>query len=189
MKIILLNGPPGSGKDTLAQAIQDCNPGYTHLTFKEKLIELTLVIYSLNIDKQWLFSDRVTKDAPTPLFKGLTPRQALIKVSEQVIKPNFGSDYFAKALVTKIENIERNTCGKDSNIVVSDLGFQSEIDSIQKNLLSYVTIEVVHLIRKNYSFQSDSRSYIYSDNYIKQTTFINDGSIQVLKIFAEHLVS
>ena len=77
----------------LAQKHQDV----LHLEFKTKLIALVKEIYFID-DEQWqsIYTNEL-KDIPMALFENKSPRQALIYVSEKVIKPKFGKDYFGKA--------------------------------------------------------------------------------------------
>ena len=61
-QVIILNAPPNSGKDTIANAIQEVT-GCDHLRFKSYLYHLTAKLFK--VDEEWLIkvsTDRETKE-------------------------------------------------------------------------------------------------------------------------------
>lgn len=156
---VVLNGPPCSGKNYITDqlikhlAISDITS--EELMFKTGLYKETAKQYFMPyysfVD---LATNRTTKDLPNERLGGISPREALINVSENYIKPLLGKDYFAKEL---LENI------KDKDVyIISDGGFKEEIqtliDSPKINRLL-----LVHLMAPGCFFEGDSRSYIHSD--------------------------
>ena len=63
-------------------------------------------------DAEWeeLYT-RENKEIPTPKLNGLSPRQAIIHMSEEVIKPNFGKDYIGKWIMRLMEEKEKKGDG------------------------------------------------------------------------------
>lgn len=170
-KVIIYNAPPFSGKDEAA-AIQKNEPS-TRLMFKEQLINLTALIHGLTRDEFDALYTRELKETPTPIFFGLSPRQALIKVSEEVIKPNYGKDYFGKALATQIEKSERDF------IEVSDGGFIEEIAPIY-DIINPSDLMIVRIHRPGCNYAGDSRSYLKDEDLHPDThvfDLYNDGSL------------
>lgn len=184
---IAFNGPPGSGKDFAVEHLQNIfsQESTHHLRFKDKLYELTKLIYHFEESDSeeflTLVTDRKLKDLGSPRFNGLSPREALIHVSEDIIKPNFGNDYFGNALVSKAKSIieERNKKGKTFNLfLISDSGFISEFEPLCKQ----IPTALIRIHRDGHDFSGDSRKYIYPThqyeplNPIAEFDLQNDGN-------------
>lgn len=150
---IIFNGPPGSGKDEAANAICSVHANATRLEFKSHLIDLTTMIYGVN--KDWFLSvhnQREMKEQSMQALRGLSTRQALIYVSEEVIKPKFGKDYFGRFVADRMT--------KDLTYVFSDGGFVEEVAPVHEKCNGKFLI--VHLHRDGCDWSNDSRSYIHS---------------------------
>jgi GTPase SAR1 family protein len=152
--LILFNGPPSSGKTTLSTDLFRWlglrgldNSAKALFSLAKPLKEITHQLYGIDCSFDF-FED--TKDIPNDLFDGLTPRQAYIDTSE-IIKKYYGIDYLA--LIAK-RRILKNQC--DLNII-SDLGFQEEIDFFTKNFNKSI---IIQLHREHCNFSKDSRNYI-----------------------------
>lgn len=176
MIAVILNGPIGSGKDTIVDALVEKLDGAgIKLQFKDALYEESFkwlneqlpVFMSVFIPtyETWvgLCTHREHKEAkviPTGRsfhlasnsrdtgHKMWSPRMVLQHVSENVVKPYKGADAFGEM------SAERLVEGKVN--LFSDGGFVDEI-----NVISQVcpTI-VVNLYREGYSFDGDSRDYV-----------------------------
>lgn len=152
---VILNGPPGCGKDTIAEAMVE--RGFTHHMMKEALYAVTADFF--NIDRtvfRELARNRVLKEVPTPLLKAsgqvFSPRGALIYTSETIYKPRFGRDYFGR--LTSLDCARREI----PRVVLSDGGFAEEIKPFLE-LYDYVFI--FRLQRDGFTFEGDSRNYLY----------------------------
>lgn len=171
--IILLNGAPASGKDTAALIMKNELHNGAHLSFKEELYKIAANYFGIDLEKfRSLATDRTTKDAP---FKelirpdtgvlarlilwlvglvrptGLSPRQALIYVSEKIIKPKFGKDFFGVKLLETINSV------KSEIVYVSDSGF---IDEIKPLVKAGHKVIVFRLHRNGCNFEGDSRALL-----------------------------
>lgn len=152
MYVILLNGPPGSGKDTI---------GY----------ELCYTLESLGyVSDMHKFASPI-KDALTSFFDlepyvieedrdinipdtDVTYRKALISLSQNWAKPLFGDDIFAKiaaGLVCRYYSI-------NDFIIITDCGFLEEATSFMANLKCRGMLVRIH--REGTSYEGDSRSYL-----------------------------
>ena len=175
-KLIIFNGPPSSGKDEACKYIEKHSPRTVkHIMFKQKLTELTQMIYGVN--SEW-WNERYTesgKNIPRPELNGLSQRNALIFVSETVIKPNLGNDYFGKATVKDIISFLKNI----DTAVVSDCGFIEEIDVIDKEpAIAKEDVLIVRCHRDGYDFSGDSRSYVDAESYgFDVVDLWNDGDL------------
>lgn len=164
--IILLNGPPRSGKDTIAREIErigeDEMRGVVHcLKFAQPLKVAAHAALNLMSDggdaplPADAFED--DKDRPLQAFFGLSPRQFYIQFSEVWMKPLFGHDIYgglAARTVSRIDAIKTNRL-----CVFSDSGFASEARVLIEKF-GPDRILLVRLHRPGTSFAGDSRSYL-----------------------------
>lgn len=167
-KVLIINGPPNSGKDELANILV-LRYGYVRKReFKEKLFELVKSIYSVS-DKVFndIYTDRTKKEIGNPIFDGLSVRAAMIKVSEQVIKPVYGNQYFGRAAARMLVEGSLN--------VFSDGGFEDEnIPLIEK--VGIENFKIIRLERDGCNFDNDSRCYLPNHDYLIK----NNGSMKDL---------
>ena len=151
--IIIFNGPPAAGKDEAT--VQFTSRGFHHLSFKEVLIEETVKFFGTTME--WFMKDydnRAMKEKAAVELKGLSRREALIHVSEDVIKPKFGKDFFGVKVAEKID--------PDKNYAISDGGFSEEIIPIMEKIEPSEII-LVQLLRDGCSYSGDSRKYFNGD--------------------------
>jgi hypothetical protein len=176
MKIVIMNGPPGSGKDEATNYIVTKYHTAFHFSFKRRLVDLTQALYGVSKWDWFNWYTREGKELPRAELGGKSCREALIFVSEKVVKPNFGSQYFGK----QEANFISFALERDYDIAVSsDGGFQEEvyplIDKFGKE-----NIYVIQLHRDGCSYENDSRNYL--PLYIANETYkINNvGTLQTL---------
>ncbi|WPH64845.1 hypothetical protein [Vibrio phage vB_VpaP_SJSY21] len=146
--------------------------------FKELLYKATAEHYDLPLEVAVEhFTDRELKDVNTILFEGLTPRGALIHVSEDIIKPKYGKGYFGKKLSTVAKDLYNSG---EKIVVVTDGGFKEEAIEVSE-ALSDVHIKIVHLSRPDCSFEGDSRDYIEltRDNVTTYSLALEEGNIEL----------
>lgn len=152
-KVIILNGPAGCGKDTLAMALVEMGFAKGTTSFKNPMFNIALAALGPDAYHEFLdgYDDRARKEKPEGFLNGLSRRQFMIAISEQFIKPVLGSDYFGKYLA---ENLPDG----DDVFVVSDGGFASEVAPI---FAAGHDVRIVRLHREGYTFEGDSRGYLY----------------------------
>lgn len=147
----VFNGPPGSGKDEACHLLKTTY-GYKHLQFKDQLFVETTEHFGVSLT--WFmtdYTDRSLKEKPRPELNGMSKREALIHVSENVVKPKYGKEYFGKKTAEKVD--------PSINYCFSDGGFVEEIHPLI-NKLGHENLCIVQLYRTGCSFSSDSRNYI-----------------------------
>ena len=103
-------------------------------------------------------------------------REALIHVSESVVKPVKGKDYYGKKLVEKIED------SSERFYFVSDSGFKEECTMVADK--GYRVI-IAQLMRSGATFDGDSRSLLNKDDFkeynnIKFCQIDNNGALDDL---------
>jgi hypothetical protein len=157
--IIIFNGPPGTGKDEAANFFEKL--GFTHLSFKSALIKETVSFFGVDID--WFmngYQDRAIKERSEKFLDGMSRREALIYVSEEITKPALGNDIFGICVADEIVD--------GTNYCVSDGGFVEELLPII-NRIGSENIVLVQLTRDGCDYSSDSRRY-FNGNLVKEYT-------------------
>lgn len=155
-KIIAFNGPPRSGKDTLANLLK------THLesNYYQHKVERVALSLPMRISacaclgqeytEDWYESN---KDVVHPLI-GTTFRQFMIDLSERHIKPMYGHAFWTRSAIVSIKP-------KTHIVIISDLGFQSEIDYLNQ-LYGPDNVLVVQTDRVGSTWKGDSREPLSS---------------------------
>lgn len=171
--VVLISGPPGSGKDTLA-GFGELHGNLLHMTgemqygsrkvqvieFKEVLFKLVREHYGVECDQWNDMYRRESKELPNACLGGISPRAAMIHVSQTIIKPKHGKDYFAKCLSHEAMDQVKANPHLSFVFVVPDCGFQEEVETL-KAAFGAVNVLLVRLHRDGCTFANDSRSYVY----------------------------
>src|SRR5690606_627048 len=125
MKVLLLNGPPKSGKDTIGGMLMDHIPGSETFKFSYELKRMTHRAFGFP-DKPDAF-EASKDDLDQGPEAGVAWRQAYIAMSEKFCKPLFGAGYFGKLL-----HYELRSQDKASLAVVTDSGFREEAEALKE---------------------------------------------------------
>jgi hypothetical protein len=147
--IFLFNGPPRSGKDAAADYFKD--KGYKHLSFKYQLYKETAKYF--DISYEWFmnrYDDRSVKEVPHMDLGHMSCREAMIYVSEKVVKPKRGLDYFGRQVANEID--------LNKDYAISDGGFVDELIPVI-NKVGSNNFVLVQLTREGEDYSTDSRRY------------------------------
>jgi len=158
--IILFNGPPLSGKDAAADYFKK-QKGWKHLSFKYQLYKETAKYFGVKYE--WFmerYDDRSVKEVPHMDLGHMSCREAMIYVSEKVIKPKRGLDYFGLQVANEID-LKRN-------YAISDGGFVDELIPVI-NRVGSNNFVLVQLTREGCDYSTDSRRY-FDGNVIQEFT-------------------
>lgn len=103
-------------------------------------------------------------------------REALIHVSEDIMKPKYGQDYYGRKFLEKVES------SPERYSFAADGGFADEVLPL---LDAGYQVVVAQLERSGATFEGDSRTLLNEDDFkaysnIKFTTIINNGSLDDL---------
>lgn len=176
-KVILINGPARSGKDTLAKALYDNQfdkygrrrnrPLYDVYKFAGVMQILWRNIFDPIVPDEefyaWVDGNKKNEKHP---FLGYSYRECMIDFSENYIKPRFGLDFFGKLTA---EQIYRDSLMDENMVaVISDSGFKEEAVAIIEKF-GAENILLVKLYREGYNFSGDSRGYINLDEFDVET--------------------
>lgn len=153
--VIILNGPPGCGKDTIAEEMRN-TIGFHKCSFKEPMFTIALSASGISELDWWSrYYDRSLKEEPWDRLGGLSCREFLIKISEEWIKPVFGPNAFSKLAFSQV---------KPGVSVFSDGGFSEEFNEMVAEF-GRRNVKLVRLHRDGYSFAGDSRDYLQGEDW------------------------
>lgn len=175
--IVIFNGPPGSGKDEAASYFKE-NFGFGNLSFKLQLFRETMKHFNVNAD--WFmegYNDREQKEKQCDALDGMSRREAMIYISEEVLKPKHGKAYFGECVSSEIED--------DMNYAIADGGFVEELEPLVERV-GIDNIVIVQLVREGHDYSSDSRRY-FNGNLILEYTINEKTSIDNQYILPEEL--
>lgn len=171
MKIILLNGPPRSGKDYAAATLFQHFAGrysrkWERFSLPHKVAFAAMVNApvtnqpTLNEVKELVGPGIVTgyEDRKSEIIPrlGCSYRQWQIDFSEKFMKPLYGQDIFARLF---IERIKVRLHEEGWLCIVSDCGFQIEYDALIREV-DPRNVLLLRLEREDCDFSGDSREYI-----------------------------
>lgn len=189
MKIIITNGPPRSGKDTMCGFIRESITGcdLIPLSYKKTLYVGVAKRYGLSVEAVYqMNADTLIKDEPSDLFGGKSVRQALIYESEDVIKKKYGPRGVAIQTFKLLEEeygVERL---KKAVLYCSDGGFNSELFAAYDYFgIGVADVFILRLLRNGCDFNGDSREFLDHPDTIIQ----NDGDLDHLRSYLPRIQS
>ena len=176
-QLILFNGPPGCGKETV---VRELTPylKFTHLKFAAPIKRMACGL--LNCDMRWLEANKDTYIMPLGYNCKVTLRQFLIDLSEKFFKPLYGNDVFGNILWTEAKN------AANKHVLVSDCGFNSEVDRVVHSA-GRANCIIVRIHRNGHTFSGDSRSYL-DGTYCDSVDIYNDRDTHWLTMIALRVI-
>lgn len=166
-KIILLNGPPSSGKDTAAKHIYRWAKMYE--VDRKQVWRPALDRMSMSIKRAFAgtMGLPITEDGEVQPWEsckeeiipefGVSYRQWQIDFSEHFMKLLYDDAIFGQLAVARIKRrFEKNIANL---IVIPDCGFYIEIEVLYQNF-NPEDILLLRCHRDGFTFQGDSRSYV-----------------------------
>ena len=176
-KYIVLNGPPMSGKSTIARELSQYMNERHIETVSDSFAAPMKHYISTALGMQYA---SMPKDAPRAELSGYSVREFLIDLSENYIKPRYGDGVYGRWLSHRIGRIQPSP----SFVICDDGGFTDEVDALGAGKAIIVRVN-----RPGKDFSNDSRSYLDNPHY----TFDNDGDMAVLwtktRALALHIIA
>jgi len=167
-QLVLLNGPPRCGKDTLVQQLVPYLK-FSHLKFAAPIKRMVAGL--LNVDMRYI---EEFKEMPVKTLRDETIRYTLIRLSEEFMKPRYGNDIFGSLLWQEAKNAANKL------VVVSDCGFVSEVNRVVASA-GKANCLIVRIHRAGTDFSGDSRSYL-PDGVCETVDIHNDGTLHWLTL-------
>ena len=177
-RVIVLNGPPGTGKDTIANYLHEIHHNWFHARIKGVLFKQAVEISGIS-PEEWFdrYNTEGAKELPWIRLGGLSQREFLIKISEEWVKPVFGKTFYgSRAAEDTMQIISQGV-----DVVFSDGGFQEEFNEI-RDTVGPENILLVRLHRDGHTFDNDSRSHLnhlWSIDITTDTTVTTVGASAV----------
>lgn len=157
MKVILLNGPPRVGKDSVGRAIYRQLGGsdrHSHVRIEALAAPMREVAHVITNTVKSNYE--TTKDLPVPHLNHSTGndsiREFMIGFSERCIKPRYGKDFWARLLLQRLAS-------PPNYLIITDAGFIDEYMALTESA-GIGNVLVVHLSRRGFDWKNDSRGYI-----------------------------
>lgn len=158
-KVLFINGPPGSGKDTAGAAIC-ARFGWRKIQMKDPLWRGIQGFFDIPDNAfRKLFTDPELKDKPSKFLCDDSPRRALISLSEDWAKERYGDEVLGHLALRQMS--KATLVG---GTVITDSGFDYEA----RPIIEYYKPEncaLMQLHREGCGFANDSRSYIDLSQY------------------------
>lgn len=163
--LVLLNGPPSSGKDTIAENALKMFP----MTGMEKYSAplKTGGSAALGIPLEELDAD---KETVIPSL-GVSWRQYQIDMSEYWYKPLYGEDIFGRLMV---ERLARG--GLFRHMFISDCGFSIEVPPVL-DAMPEGSVICIRLHRDGCDYDNDSRNYLPTFPGVPTFDVDNNGDV------------
>lgn len=150
MKVVFLNGPPRSGKDTVGHILENRMEDCGIFKMAQPIIDYMERTFGVSC------LDNEDKDAPCALLQGQTRRQVAINYSELFMKPTFGNNVFGRIAADSV--MESHDIEKNRIAVFTDSGFAQEAAPIA-DAVGFENCLQVKIRRPGHDFNGDSRSY------------------------------
>jgi hypothetical protein len=152
-KVIILNGPPHSGKDHASKVITSEYKEYVEVRSSRFIKRAVHQAYGLNIPDEY-FSAGSMKDTPQDAFFGRIPRDVYIEFSEAYMKRQYGQDIFGRIMGRHLVRL-----GHHVKFSIIGMGFVEEVQAVVKHFLPENCL-IMQLESPGMDWQNDSRSYI-----------------------------
>lgn len=150
-RLVLLNGPPGAGKDTAAGMLRN-RGGWIDWKLSAPLKGALAGLFEVSAADM-----EATKDVPRDDLLGKSWRQHQIWLSEEVMKPTYGHHVFAELMLAKM------LMSPPGWFTVSDCGFQAEADYLLQ-AFGEERVLVIQIHREGRTFDNDSRQWVTAPN-------------------------
>jgi hypothetical protein len=177
--VFILNGPSKSGKNMLTDWANEKLKAVYPFSFAAPLKRICAHIIwgaeHVGFDQLALLEQNKDKEGYGCL-EAVTPRDILIALSEDVIKPLCGQEYFGRvAMMRLVYLIEKH--GAEC-FIASDGGFAVELDPIIR-FFGSGNVFVINLCREGCTYESDSRGYLTPEQFSSPPSFLtlhNNGT-------------
>lgn len=187
MYIVAFNGPPRSGKDTMAEMLanhMDQQQVVTMVVPESLSLPLREIAYAMtgwvgptdgeNYERFKVTNFNQFANCSDIAING---RQLMIDVSEDFLKPKYGIEIMAQLLIARNRHVE------PAVLLIRDSGFQIEVDPLVR-WVGEDNLYVAQVHRPGTSFAGDSREWV---EHTRMSSYINDQDLDHLATEAGRL--
>lgn len=153
-RVILFNGPPGVGKDTLALYAQSLDSRSRHVKFVSTMKMAVAHLFNYPIELM-----ETAKDDQEHAKFGKTIREHQIAIG-LAVRDIYGEEIFGRMLADRILRMPMQT----PYVVVSDAGFTGELTALTE-AIGPERLTLFRLYQEGKTFAGDSRSYLRGEKF------------------------
>lgn len=164
--VVLLNGPPKCGKDTIVSHLVPYL-AFHHMKFAAPLKRMAAALLDMNVEmveklkdgefdilsKEYEEEDVNFGGNKYTYGEKDTLRRLLIRISEEFLKPTYGDTFFGRIAARELRRSSYPLA------IFSDSGFVSEAGTVIRTFGQQNTI-LIRLHRDGCNFDNDSRAYL-----------------------------
>jgi hypothetical protein len=202
MKLLLINGPPGSGKDTTKGiALKWVAIHFPHIIpcverFSAPLKASFAAIMEADLDDDLLIPTyEDTKEKPIPLLANTSYRQFQIYLATHM-KAAYGPDIFGKLFLSRIKHCTDDELSdtaiaddyREWLFIIPDCGFQSELDTVLASG-RFAPEDILLLNMNRLDCAWDSREPVIARPPVRRAAINNTSTLDHLKTEVEHVLS
>lgn len=174
IKIIMINGPLRSGKDTCGKLIKKITKGEAQVFCTIDPVKSAIhTLFDCDPDPNFF---EMTKGYQNEELFRRVPREVYISLTERWLKQEFGTDILGRLLWRKISRYASEGSGL---FCIPGVGQGPEVRVIRSHIRAE-HICLIHLYRGQTSFNGDTRSYIEIDG-VTPVRLENYGSVRDLE--------
>lgn len=167
MKTIIFNGPPSCGKSEAVMHTVNKLHTFTdydvaRIRMADPLYNALRELFSLEMG-EWEDMYNNAKEEPSEQLWGMSPRQAMIWLSEDVMKPKFGKTFFGD--IAGLKAMEWFTSYPNGIVLCDDGGFDYEVRAYKDLLPKHHQLFIIRICRDGCNFSNDSRGYLIEDAF------------------------
>ena len=170
INFVILNGPPYSGKTTIARELSQYLHSRHVSTVTDSFAAPMKHFIATALGQQY---SAMAKDAPRAELAGYSVREFLIDLSENYIKPRYGEGVYGRWLYHRAGRYSPSP----TFVICDDSGFEEEMNALGRNVI------LVRIERPGHDFTNDSRAYLPNPKY----TLMNDEKMDKLWIETKKL--
>lgn len=177
MQVVIFNGPPRCGKDTLSRMLVEHMDSRITAPILEESLSMPMrhsMFGLLGLG----YSDELYESLKPTIIPGLrvTGRQHMIDISEKFLKPTYGEDVMARLFLDRVHAFP-------GIVFVRDGGFQVEVNTLIDQF-GPANVYVVRVHRKGCDFANDSREWVSHPKSGYNMDLPNDGDLEDLRVKA-----
>jgi hypothetical protein len=181
MYVIGFNGPPRSGKDTLAgmvaEALNARGAGCWIRSLSLPARQMAFGALGLEYTNDYY---EAIKDDHNPRLH-CSIRRFMIDFSEKFMRPTYGRDIYGRLLMGQFDE---RAFANNGVLLIPDIGFIEECEYLSDRV-GKENFYLVRAAREGCSFDNDSRSYV---NWDSMSAFVNNGSLDDWRLTADTIV-